>query len=91
MHISLPVTGAILASRVRLVISSGLVDLNKLLKQATVRKHIVLQLIAQHRDAGHLDYSNSDKAQVKEQSMQLTSSDEAALPNGLAEFFSTVD
>ena len=46
VHVSLPVTGAVLASRVRLVISSGLVDLNKLLKQATVRKPIVLQLIA---------------------------------------------
>ena len=55
VHPCLPITGKILESRVRLVISSGLVDL-KLIKQATVRRHIVVQLIAMHRDAGHPDY-----------------------------------
>ena len=73
------------------MISSGLVDLSKLLKQATVRKHIVLQLIAQQRDAGHPDYLNIDMAQVKEQANQLSASNEPTIPNGLAEFFSNED
>ena len=91
MQVSLPVTGEVLANRVRLVISSGLVDLNKLLKQATVRKPIVLQLIAQQRDAGNVDYTNIDMAEVEENAKQLTSSDAAALPNGLADFFNAED
>ena len=35
-HISLPVQGAVLAARVRITIASGLVDLERLLRQATV-------------------------------------------------------
>jgi len=91
VQVSLPVTGEVLANRVRLVISSGLVDLNKLLKQATVRKPIVLQLIAQQRDAGNVDYTNIDMAEVEENAKKLTSSDAAALPNGLADFFNAED
>ena len=55
-HISLPVMGEVLAARVRIAISSGLVDLNALIKQATVRRNIVVQLIRMHRDANHPDY-----------------------------------
>ena len=91
VHVSLPVTGAVLASRVRLVIASGLVDLNKLLKQATVRKHIVLALIALQRDAGHPDYQQLNMREVAENAEELASSDAAVLPNGLAEFFECVD
>ena len=40
-HISLPVTGAVLAQRVRVVVAAGLVEVNKLLKQATIRRDIV--------------------------------------------------
>ena len=57
--ISVPVTGAILAQRVRVVIDAGLVDLNKLLKQATIRRNIVIQLVRMHRDANHPDYQES--------------------------------
>ena len=41
-HISLPGTGEVLASWVRIVISSGLLDLSSLLKQATVRRNVVV-------------------------------------------------
>ena len=41
--ISLPVVGAALAARVQLAISSGLVDLNKHIREATVRRDIVVQ------------------------------------------------
>ena len=54
--ISLPVQGAVLAARVRVTIASGLVDLNKLLRQATVRRNVVEQLIRMRKDAGHPDY-----------------------------------
>ena len=43
--ISLPVQGAVLAARVRITIAAGLVDFNKLLRQATVRRNVVEQLI----------------------------------------------
>ena len=54
--ISLPVQGAVLAARVRVTIAAGLVDLNKLLRQATVRRNVVEQLIRMRNDAGHPGY-----------------------------------
>ena len=44
--ISLPFTGEVLATRVKISIFAGLVDLNKVLKEATVRRHTVVQLIS---------------------------------------------
>ena len=41
--ISLPVQGAVLAARVRVAIAAGLVDLNRVLRQATVRRNVVEQ------------------------------------------------
>ena len=57
VHISLRVLGEVLAARVRIVIKSGLVDLNALIKQAFVRRNIVVELIKMHRDANHPDYN----------------------------------
>ena len=58
IQISLPVLGAVLAARVRISITSGLIDLNKLLRHATVRRNIVVQLIRMQRDARHPDFRN---------------------------------
>ena len=54
-----PVSGEALAARVQLQIIVGLVDLNRLVKQATVRLYIVVQLIRMWRDAGHPDYKDA--------------------------------
>ena len=81
-HISLPVVGEVLAARVRIAISSGLVDLNALIKQATVRRNIVVQLIRMHRDANHPDYK-VDMACVEKQAKTLAPTDEPTIPNGL--------
>ena len=54
--ISLPVQGSVLAARVRVTIAAGLVELNKLLRQATVRRNVVEQLIRMRKEAGHPDY-----------------------------------
>ena len=35
---------------------AGLFELDKVVKQATIRRNIVVQLIRMHRDAGHPDY-----------------------------------
>ena len=56
--------GAVLAARVRISITAGLVDLNRLIRQATVRRNIVVQLIRMHRDAGHPDYVGLDMQDV---------------------------
>ena len=47
--------------------AAGLVDFNKLLKQATVRRDIVVQLIRLHRDANHPGYQrdNMDEIEIK--------------------------
>ena len=47
-RIILPVLGEVLIARVRLSITSGLVDLNKHMKQDTVRRDVVVQLIRMH-------------------------------------------
>jgi len=72
--ISLPVTGAVLAARVQIQISAGLIDLNKLIKQATVRRNVVVQLIRMHRDAGHPDYQRFDMEEVRLKARELASS-----------------
>ncbi len=41
-QIALPITGEILATRVRVFLSSGEVDVNEIIKQATVRKNVVV-------------------------------------------------
>ena len=48
----LPVTGGLLQARVGVAISAGLVDLNKVLKQAIVRREIVVQLIQMKKMLG---------------------------------------
>jgi hypothetical protein len=86
-HISLPVTGAILAQRVRVVVAAGLVDLNKLLKQATIRRDIVVQLIRMHRDGGHPDYQRGTMEEVELKARQLAPNVadglEPAIPDGI--------
>ena len=86
-HVSLPVQGAVLAARVRISITAGLVDLNRLIRQATVRRNIVVQLIRMHRDAGHPDYVGLDMHDVERRAQTLAGSDEPSIPNDLAEFF----
>ena len=54
-----PVSGEALAARVQIQIQAGLVDLNRLIKQATVRRHVVVQFIRMWRDAGHPDYKDA--------------------------------
>ncbi len=85
--VSLPVVGEVLAARVYLSISSGLVDLNKCIRQATVRRNIVVQLIRMKRDSGHVDYERVFMEDVQRKSQELADSDEPQIPNGLADFF----
>ena len=59
-----PVSGEALAARVQIQIQAGLVDLNRLIKQATVRRHVVVQLIRMWRDAGHPDYKDAFRGKV---------------------------
>ena len=86
-HISLPVTGAVLAARVQIVIESGLTDLHKLLRQATVRRNIVVQLIRMQRDAKHPDFLKVKMDDVADRAKFLAPTDDPTIPNGLAEFF----
>ena len=56
--VSLPHSGEVLASMVKLQMSSGLVSLNKHIKHVTVRRNIAVQLIRMFRDSGHPDYQH---------------------------------
>ena len=84
--ISLPVQGSVLAARVRVTIAAGLVELNKLLRQATVRRNVVEQLIRMRKEAGHPDYQHVDLREVRRRSRELATTDEPAIPSGLVEF-----
>ena len=86
-HVALPVQGAVLAARVRISITAGLVDLNRLIRQATIRRNIVVQLIRMHRDAGHPDYVGIDMREVERRAHTLATNDEPCIPSELAEFF----
>ena len=83
VNIALPVTGALLEARVRLSIASGLVDLNKYIREATIRREVVVQLIRMIRDAGHPDYQSVNMAQVERRSRELASTSEPTIPSGL--------
>ena len=72
-HIALPVQGAVLAARVRITIASGLVDINRLLRQATIRRNVVVQLIRMRRDAGHPAYRGIDMREVQKRARELAS------------------
>ena len=65
--IALPHVGAVLATMVKLQISSGLVSLNKHIRHATVRRPVVVQLIRMFRDSGHVDYQGLDMDAVRAQ------------------------
>ena len=78
--ISVPVTGAILAQRVRIVIAAGLVDLNKLLKQATIRREIVIQLVRMHRDAKHPDYQRGSQEDIELRAHKLAPTEDPNEP-----------
>ena len=83
-HAALPHTGAILATMVSVHVEHGLVDLNKLLKQATVRRNVVVQLIRMLKDSGDPDYKDVIMERVEEQSKELADSDDPTIPKGLA-------
>ena len=81
----------VLASRVRITIAAGLVDANRLLKQTTVRRHIVIELIRMRRNMGHPDYRKVDMRSVIKEAKELTPSNEPAIPSGLVEFLEAPD
>lgn len=54
-----PLSGEALAARVQVQIQVGPVDLIRLIKQATVRRHVAVQSIRANRDAGHPDYQDA--------------------------------
>ena len=68
-----------------------MVNLNKLLRQATVRRNVVEQLIRMRRDAGHPDYQHVNMEDVHRRTRQLATTDEPEIPSGLVEFLNAED
>ena len=81
--VDLPMHGEILEKRVKLSITSGLVDLNKYVRQATVRYDVMVRLIAMHKAAREPDYVNLDMNQVAANARLLNPSNEPQVPSGL--------
>ena len=81
--VDLPVIGELLEKKVKISITSGLVDLNKYIKQATVRYSIMVRLIAMHHAAGEADYRYVNMKNVEERAKVLNPTDEAIIPDCL--------
>ena len=86
-RIALPITGALLTARVRIHISAGLVELNKHMREATVRRDIVVRLITMHRNAGRKEYLHLKDEDIRAKANELTSSNEPAIPDDLVKMF----
>ena len=81
--VDLPVSGAILEKRVKVSITSGLVELDKLVKQATVRYDVMVRLIALHKDAGEKDYQSVNLKDVAKRAKELNPTNEPRIPECL--------
>jgi len=78
--VELPVTGERLAQRVRVFITSALLNLEKYIKQATVRREVVVQYIRMLRDAGHPDYAGIDMRGVEVRARRWLPTDAPTVP-----------
>ena len=63
----------------------GLVDLNRLLREATVRYDVMVRLIQMHKDAGHSDYQATDMGRVRDKARVLNPTAEPSIPAEIAE------
>ena len=91
VYVALPLTGALLEARVRVSITAGLVDLSKCIKEATVRRDVVVQLIRRLRDAGHPDYRRVCMREVEQRVQELAPTDAPAVPECVLELVEDLD
>ena len=61
----LPIVGQALAARVQVEVQGGLMSISNVLKQATVRRDIVVRLIMMFHDLGHPDYFGLRRATIE--------------------------
>ena len=93
-RIALPHVGAVLASIVHVHVSGGLMELNRHLKEITVRRDAVVRLILMLRDSGHVDYRPLDEDSVRAQAAQLADVPDGSTPartRGIDHLFPTDD
>jgi len=79
----LPVSGVALAARCRISISSGLTELNKLLKQATIRRGLVMQYIRMKCATGHPDYKHltaKELSNIDRRAREMAPTDAPTIP-----------
>ena len=65
---------------VSIQITHGLVDLNKILKQATIRRNVVIQLICMLKDSGDDDYRHLNMQEVTSRANLLADTDQPTIP-----------
>ena len=83
-HACVPITGEALAARVQLQITGGLVELNRLVKQATIRRHVVEQLIRMWRDAAHPRYKHAFNKAFYRRLQALSPTEEVTFEQSIA-------
>jgi len=85
----LPHTGATLAAIVKVRVKHGLIDFNKYLKDATVRRQVVVELIRRLKESGDEDYADQNMDAVRCRAQSLADTDEATIPKGILEMLDT--
>ena len=89
--VSLPVAGSVMEARVRVASTAGLVDLSKCIKEATVRRDVVVQLIRLLRIAGHPDYQRLCMRDVERRARALAPTDAPAVPECILDLVQDLD
>ncbi len=86
---AVPKSEEVLVAQVKIAVTAGLVDLNPLLKQATVRRPIVEQLIRMWKDAGHADFGAVNMTHVSPRVTKLLrrDTDEPTVPGCILDAF----
>ena len=79
-RVALPHTGAVLASSVQVHVSGGLLQVSRYMKEATVRRYVVIRLILMKKESGHRDYQHLDTDVVRERAEALTRRGDGTLP-----------
>ena len=80
---SLPHTGEVLSAIVKVRVTHGLIDFSKYLKDATVRRQIVIDLVRMLKASGDEDYADQDLEVVKGRAYELAKTDDPSIPDGI--------
>ena len=82
----LPIVGQALAARVQVEVQGGLMSISNVLKQATVRRDIVVRLIMMFHDLGHPDYFGIRRETIEAKARKAWKQSAPTIPSEVQRF-----